>query len=362
MHIIELTENMQNFGGKVKNKFLNLKYSILFLVILFSVTEAGQASSNQTEVDTPLFVAALRVKKFSELENLFNELRIKNQESKGGVPLFSRSFDSLSQEISKDAVLLEALNEWCKTNQASYLAYLNRGIYYRNLAWQGRGEQYFHKLSTEQKGVFQERLPMAEADLKKASEINPKSAEAWSRLIEIAAIKGDRKTAQMYFDKAMELDNSYFPAYFNYWYFVTTPKWGGSSEEMLSFARQSVASHLTEPRFNLLISRSYMEIKQTVLKASFSDIAQYFHQEKVWNEIKDAHESYLFKYPKAIIARNYYAYFAYLAGQNKIAFDQFQIIGGNWEKSVWVMSNYFEDALAWVSGQLAQGNLSDPLT
>jgi len=129
-------------------------------------------------------------------------------------------------------------NKWVDSYPSRGRAHLARGIYYRNLGWITRGYRYISKTRQERIAGMKYYFEKARKDLIEAIRIKPNSAIAYSLLINIAMVRGDRDVIEQYMGQGLRENPRSFAIR---WKYLSTllPLWSGlSNEESLKAIQQ----------------------------------------------------------------------------------------------------------------------------
>ncbi len=111
------------------------------------------------------------------------------------------------------------------------------GIHHLTAAWHGRGGGLAATVSEEGWGKFGDHSDLARKHLTKAWELRPDLPEAAAYMIRLTMGGGpveSGETIRTWFDRAVEAQFDYEPAYERYLW-ALSPRWGGSVEEQYKF-------------------------------------------------------------------------------------------------------------------------------
>ena len=127
----------------------------------------------------------------------------------------------------------------------------------------------------------------------------------------------------MWFRRAMETDpNNYDACYRKLSYLE--PKWHGSTEAMLEFGRECLASEKWGGRVPLILVDAHDALARYAEKANR---AAYWKQPGVWPDLKASFEKFFKLYPKAVSWRHNYARCAYWCEQWEDLNEQLKLMG-----------------------------------
>ena len=139
------------------------------------------------------------------------------------------------------------------------LAGYNRGDMLVSYAWDGRTGGWASEVTPEQWRLFEERLPRAKADLERVVRADPRVWQASDALIGVAMGMGlGDDYAEACFQRATDACPTDRYAYSSLEYYYT-PKWGGSTRQMLNVGRRAAASGLYQADIPPLLFRTYVE-------------------------------------------------------------------------------------------------------
>lgn len=114
------------------------------------------------------------------------------------------------------------------------------------------------------------------------------------------------------------------------------PKWHGSREDMLDFARETLRNAPPNSRAPIILSIAHWDIYEE------SDYKKgYFKDPVVWSELKATYQHVLNGFPESNRTRNWFARTAYLAGEYETAKLLFDEIGDKWFRGCWGNAEYF---------------------
>lgn len=115
------------------------------------------------------------------------------------------------------------------------------GFYLYNLAWHHRGGGITGEVNEESWEKFREYLPQAGNHFQRAYELRPDLPYAATAMILVANAGEDDTPVREWFDRAVEAQFYYTPAYESY-LFTLTPRWGGSHAAMFEFGKECAAT------------------------------------------------------------------------------------------------------------------------
>ncbi len=120
-----------------------------------------------------------------------------------------------------------------------------RAQYYRGVAWAARGRGFASQVESEGWKKFEKNMKLAAVHARNAYKANPERPDAPAYLIHIAKTGHDDDTIFQWFERAIEAEIDYPPAYREL-LSALRPRWSGSHAAMLDFGRQCAATEKYE--------------------------------------------------------------------------------------------------------------------
>ena len=202
--------------------------------------------------------------------------------------------------------------------------YLLKGTFYKDYAWQGRGNSFARDVTDAGWTRFTERLAEAEKALAKGWELNPKDERIACAMITVELGQGKgRSRMETWFKRATDLDPNYYDAFHAKLYYLE-PKWYGTPEEMLEFGRECVNSKKWGGHVPLIL-RDAHEALVRYLPAK--EQAGYWKRSEVWKDINAAFEKFFALNPQDVGWRHNYALYAAKAEQWEVVNRQIPLLG-----------------------------------
>ena len=216
-------------------------------------------------------------------------------------------------------------------------------------AWAARGEGLANTVTERGWREMAEGLADAERHFDEAWRLNPQDTDLAVLRIRIELGQGrGRAVAERWFERAMALDPNRYDACYAMAYYLE-PKWYGSEEECLRFARRCVRTEGWGGRVPLILvdvhqnMAAWREFKDPNDKA-----ASYWRRPQVWADIQEAYEKF-FRVntgPDADSWRHNYARDAFLCGKHDAFLDQVGRFGGGTNHTFFGGVEKFEAMLA----------------
>jgi hypothetical protein len=146
------------------------------------------------------------------------------------------------------------------------------------------------------------------------------------------------------FDAALRIDPACELAYRNLMY-ALAPRWGGTNEALLEFARRAAREHPTDARLGLLVHFAHLDVQGGLGEAEHR---VYYRDPAVWSEVSDALRRLIDAHPGSRWGHNSLALMAMRAGKRDVALHEFRWIGRRWHSGVWNGDlSRFEQARYW---------------
>lgn len=251
-------------------------------------------------------VSLLREHNIEALDALYDGLKNDPLLTKDGLRPLTVLYLSFSDQPS----LLPHLNAWCETG--SHYAFAQRGLFYLYYAWKARGEGWGVTVSPKGADVFDERLTKARADLEKAYELDPSDPFPPALMVTLAMAQGwTRDEMEAWFQRAIQADSLDYTAYARKLSYLM-PKWRGSKEEMLTFARDAAASAPPGTPIPMVLVTAHLEMHDR-------DDREHFRKPEVWQEVEAVLERLVREHPASSLIHARYAIIAHLAGKLELA-------------------------------------------
>jgi hypothetical protein len=189
-------------------------------------------------------------------------------------------------------------------------------------AWEARGTAVASMVSKEAFAEFEAHLAKAEVALNQAWNAKPTEATALKMMtVELGQGKG-RPRMEQWFERAMSLNTNSWAAVrqkYNY----LQPKWYGTDEDLMQFARACVTSTNWGGRIPLIM----VDLHSDRASRTGGQQRQYYRQTPVWEDLHAAFERFFKLNPDAEGWRHNYFWFAYAAEQWDEAKRQLDLMG-----------------------------------
>jgi tetratricopeptide (TPR) repeat protein len=216
-----------------------LRYLWLAAIFLFSgsppISNAG-APPSQAEV-----LALLDGNQFSEVDRRFSDIQ---QAYKTGSLADEDLRAAFRVFYATDAALEEKYNLWVRAMPKSYVAHLARGIYYKKVGKERRGDKFISATTEAQLKGMEAAFALASQDLRASTSLDEKPLLSYLHAIDISSYLGDAAESRRLFDLSVKLDPHNFIVREMYMGTLQT-RWGGSVEQMRAFLQECRAAHLS---------------------------------------------------------------------------------------------------------------------
>jgi hypothetical protein len=247
---------------------MGLRVSIfaLWCVIILTPGPVNAQTSNDPP-NTPEEVAShretlslLRQKRFEALESKMSGLQHSYELRAIGDERLLHEFRAFYDTDSRLDVQYTA---WIAAFPDSYAAYLARGIYYRSLGSEARGERVVSETSKQQLDLLAMYMEKAMRDYDRSLMLTEKPLISYHAILGVEMLNGDDGPAKKALDESVRIDPKNFVVRYKYFATLQT-RWGGSLKQMLDFEREARAAGLSEAQLkyfgNLIaIERAWLQ-------------------------------------------------------------------------------------------------------
>jgi hypothetical protein len=221
-------------------------------VVFFLATLGVGIAAHAAEMNAS---AMLRAGKFGELQEYYSAVQLKFES--GAI-----SGDELRNEfrvfypIDKD--LAAKYDAWVTAFPKSYVARLARGIYYKRVGLDARGERYISETSRAQLDRMDSAFRRAVGDLGASISMDPKPFLSYFHTMDIGRQYLGNADIRKVFDGAAALDPNSLGLRIKYM-IALEPRWGGSTKAMRAFLDESKSAHMPIGDMNQLEAMVYDE-------------------------------------------------------------------------------------------------------
>jgi hypothetical protein len=213
------------------------------------------------------------------------------------------------------------------------------GTFDAEYAWDARGNGFANTVTEEGWRGFRERLGQARAALERAWQLDPSNARVAAEMITVCMGQGrDREEMETWFRRAMEADPDCYTACDNKLRYLQ-PKWHGSVEEALAFARECAGTGDYGARLPFLLPEAHLS-----LAGQHANADAYFTGPEVWPDVQAVYEPYLKRHPDSKCERTYFARWGFWCQHYLEAKRQFDLLGDQYWRPVFRRGgNTYED-------------------
>ncbi len=200
-----------------------------------------------------------------------------------------------------------------------------RGEFYTDYAWEARGSGFADSVTEDGWRKFAERASEARKAFEAAWNLDPLDGDAASRMItvEMAIGEGNRAEMEKWFRRAMEADSDNLDACRRKLYWLA-PRWHGSDEDVLSFARACRDTKNWRSGIPFILPQVHRDFASAL---AVSQRADFYQQPEIWQDIRGVYLDYIAHEPENDSVRSEYAGYCYLCSQYQEAYAQFQKLG-----------------------------------
>jgi tetratricopeptide (TPR) repeat protein len=267
-----------------------------------------------------------------EIAQLVREKRKEKNGSSSAIVAYDRLAD-LPGPTNSSEQWVRQFEIWAEKRPASPIAHAALGIILVEYAWAARGRGWSNTILDERGKLFAERLLAARRHLEKSYELDPADPAVPTALITVVMGLGlDREELETQFQRAVGIDGTLLRAYVKKLTYLL-PKWYGSADEALSFARAAAAAAPAGSPVPLVLAWAHSDLASWLVTTR--EDHGYFKEPAVWAEVKPVFERHLKHFPEDVGVRNWYARTAYRAGDFAVALRELDAIGDDWDPDYW---------------------------
>jgi hypothetical protein len=298
------------------------------------------AASEEMRVKTTLqekINELIAEKNFTGLENLASALRRSQLETASGIWYLSTFYHILTYEWPESGALSEKawmqrqvfLNRWVQESPVSITAKVALARYWKNYAWNVRGNSKSRNLSQPAWELFEARLKKSAQVLDDARKLRMRCPMLWDTMQVVAL--GRRAKPEEFneiFDEAVKFEPSYTQFYINKAIYLT-PHWYGKEGNWQKFAAEA-ANEVGGDAGHMLYARIGWRMHQKGFYAGFLHDSGYS-----WSRMKKGLQLIVANHSESITPASELAYLAYEAGDRDCAKPMFAKIGLSVDQSTW---------------------------
>lgn len=205
---------------------------------------------------------------------------------------------------------------------------LIEGDFWSSYAWDARGAGGAGQVTKNGWQLFRDRLNRSEQALTRAYELAPDDGTGPTKMIAVCmGLQKPREEMEKWFAQAMEADPDNVEACRAKSLYLE-PKWGGSAEKTLEFARECLATENWGGNIPFLLPETHV-VLAFYHGADYAGVfdPKYLKDPEVWKDFETVYEGYLKRYPNSYVRRSKYAYYACLAEKWSVAHEQIEKLG-----------------------------------
>ena len=263
-------------------------------------------------------IALIWDEKFPQVESLMAQLIDDQLSTRGGFYYP----DAVLQTVFTTAppatyrLLREKLNQWVARDPESVLALVVRSQFYRDRAWDARGEKLISKTPQPAREEYTRLIKLCLEDLEAAQNLNPDHPLLLLAILRVGSETGmSRQVFESYFD-AITDQIPFLPQAYHSKERYLEPQWQGSEAELLSFVREASAAAPKGSVVPLIVSQAH---RANELFHRYPDRREYLNRVNVWADIEQSLTRVIEDFPKAGLYPALYAELAYFADKDDIA-------------------------------------------
>lgn len=206
------------------------------------------------------------------------------------------------------------------------------GRYYIDSAWNARGSGWSNKVTETGWKLFNERLGKASDILETAYSSSECKALIAEDMLTVELGQGQgRERMEMWFQRAIADDPGNYSAYQAKLKYLQ-PRWYGNAQEAWNFGLECVKSQNWSAKLPMVLVEEAEWIADSHPKV--------YSIPEVWDPLETVFRAYLVHYPNSTIYRSKFAKYAALGAHWKVAKEQFDILGNDWDRGSFENNEY----------------------
>jgi len=310
-----------------------------------SITTSDLNAENDPEKYKAGVMKLFADEKFSELEQVAGAARSSKARFPGGIwklRVFYRGVEGPANgnkaSDAEWAEYLGKLKRWMSSKTTSITAPVVLADAYISYAWKARGNGFADTVSDDGWQIFQERIALAEAVLKRASTLKEKCPQWYLEMQQVAqANNRSREEKLALLQEATAFEPQYY-YYYQHVAYILLPKWDGEEGDSAKFAQAS-ADHMGGKEGDIL----YYLIAASLICDCGNENPQAGFD---WMRIKRGYSALVEQYGNSLVRQNEMCYMAAYVGDVMLADDLFTAIGDKWDASTWMKKERFDASKA----------------
>jgi tetratricopeptide (TPR) repeat protein len=209
---------------------------ILLAMWLQSLVSGAQAADMP---DRPEMTALLKAQNFAKLEKHLAAIQAAFEDGRVSDGQVARAFNAFG---NSDSALQAPLEAWIDRFPNSASARLARGMYLEHLGWLSRGSKYVQETPRAQFERMRDYFRLANSELRRALDINPRLTPATTALMRIAMASGTREEVKALFEAGLAVSPKSHGLHIQYLH-ALRPEWGGSVRAVKEHVALLAVSH-----------------------------------------------------------------------------------------------------------------------
>ena len=206
------------------------------------------------------------------------------------------------------------------------------GSYFTIFAWTARGSNWSDTVTTTGWRLMGERLKKAGDILEKAyPESTLKSKVSRNMITVVLGLERGKDLMEVWFTNGTQADPDDYSVYSGKLHFLQ-PRWYGSVSEMLKFGDTCVKTQNWAAKVPMIFIEAVEDLAWKNPKI--------YATSKIWDPLQKVFNDYLKHYPESTIYRSQFAKCAALGGHFKIAKEQFDLLGDEWDRGTFSEKEY----------------------
>lgn len=315
-----------------------------------SITTSDLNAENDSEKYKAAVMKLFADEKFGELEQIAASARSSKARFAGGIwklRVFYRGVEGPAAEgpaagskasDTEWAEYLSKLKRWMSSYPASITAPVALADTYVSYAWKARGNGFADTVSDDGWRIFQERVTLAEAILKRASALKEKCPQWYLVMQQVAQANNWSPEEKL---ALLQEATTFAPQYYYYYQvqaYLLLPKWDGEEGDAAKFAQAS-ADHMGGKEGDIL----YYLIAASLICDCGNENPQAGFD---WIRTKRGYGALVEQYGTSLVRQNEMCYMAARVGDVVLADDLFTAIGDKWDAKTWGKKERFDEIKA----------------
>jgi hypothetical protein len=215
--------------------------------------------SNSFADDSSTLLDLLRTGQFDVLEVKFNQFQKDYEEDKITEKQLVKEFGGLYSDKKEDQVYFDA---WVKKYPDSYVSVVMRGVYFSDMAWHVRGNDFISKVSDENIREMERYLNLAQADFEKSRSHTRRPYYSLLMMLYVNKNTGSVEDRRKLHDEALKLDPKAWTIRRDYFSSIL-PRWGGSYRLMNDYLKECAHDQMSEVHYAALDAIYYADMLNT---------------------------------------------------------------------------------------------------